>query len=230
MPKDKKNLPKKQAKRGNLPLPVDVIDELRDWKLAYELAWSDPDPDGEQYTMTYEQLIRRLLEGVKRLDPEVWAVHEAARKSRQEQDEMMADFKKRYWPDLMWTRQKVNKFYDEMIGELMDDSDGRDSPASVQEKAKEDEVLPVPETAASVDPTEGEVWKKGYYFEKDGVRQEAFLGTKGAAFYAVLDGEEIGFGSMMYRRYKFYNSDGIELTKRQAEKISEIIRTHRAKA
>ena len=358
MPKDKKNLPKKQAKRGNLPLPVDVIDELRDWKTAYELAWSDPDPDGEQYTMTYEQLIRRLLEGVKRLDPEVWAVHEAARKSRQEQDEMMTEFKKRYWPDLMWTRQKVNKFYDEMIGELMDDSDGRDSPASVQEKAKEDEVLPVPETAASVDPTEGEVWnmryfferdgeeieayrgywpgffaevdgeerdqkemmadgwvlmneagieispaqavqisiiissrkafentaygqnlsleeegeniqegpsgaavdspapaedqvqspepvatpevpadptegevwKKGYYFEKDGVRQEAFLGTKGAAFYAVLDGEEIGFGSMMYRRYKFYNSDGIELTKRQAEKISEIIRTHRAKA
>ena len=60
MPKNKKDLPKKQAKRGNLPLPVDVIDELRDWKFAYELAWSDPDPDGEQYTMTYEQLIRRL--------------------------------------------------------------------------------------------------------------------------------------------------------------------------
>lgn len=225
MPKDKKDLPKKQAKRGNLPLPVDVIEELRDWKRAYEIAWSDPAPDGEQYTMTYEQLIRRLLEGVKRLDPEVWATHEAARKSREEQEGMMADFRRSFWSELKSTKAKLDGFYEEMMREIAAEGD---SPAPADDQVQSPEPVATPEVPA--DPTEGEVWKKGYYFEKDGVRQEAFLGTKGAAFYAVLDGEEIGFGSMMYRRYKFYNSDGIELTKRQAEKISEIIRTHRAKA
>ena len=353
MPKDKKDLPKKQAKRGNLPLPVDVIEELRDWKRAYEIAWSDSAPDGKQYTMTYEQLIRRLLEGVKRLDPEVWATHEAVRKSREEQEGMMADFRRSFWSELKSTKAKLDGFYDEMMREIAAEGD---SPAPTREEVKEG--MPVPETAASVDPTEGEVWnmryfferdgeeieayrgywpgffaevdgeerdqkemmadgwvlmneagieispaqaiqisieirsreafektaygqnlfpkeegeniqegpsgaagdspapaddqvqspepvatpevpadptegevwKKGYYFEKDGVRQEAFLGTKGAAFYAVLDGEEIGFGSMMYRRYKFYNSDGIELTKRQAEKISARIKANNAKS
>lgn len=242
MPKNKKNLPKKQAKRGNLPLPVDVIDELRDWKRAYELAWSDPAPDGKQYTMTNEQLIRRLLEGVKRLDPEVWAVHEAARKSRQEQDEMMADFKKRYWPDLMWTRKKVNKFYDDMIGEITDDRDGKDSPASVlenvgtiedesffpeeevEEEVKEEEVMPVPE-AATVDPTEGAVWDMRYYFVKDGEELDALVGDK-AAFYCKLNGRNTGMATMINSGWKLVNEAGVELTKSQAAKIREIIKSH----
>ena len=219
MPKDKKALPKKQAKRGNLPLPVDVIDELRDWKLAYELAWSDPDPAGEQYTMTYEQLIRRLLEGVKRLDPEVWAVHEAREKSRVEQDEMMTEFKKKYWPELMWTRQKVNKFYDEMIGEIMDDSEGKDSPTSVQEKAKEDEVLPVPETTATVDPTEGKVWNMKYFFEKDGEEIEAYTGYW-PGFYAEVNGEERDQDAMMADGWVLMNDAGIEISPTQAMDIS----------
>ena len=136
MPKDKKDLPKKQAKRGNLPLPVDVIDELREWKRAYEIAWSDPAPDGKQYNMTYEQLIRRLLEGVKRLDPEVWAEHEAARKTREEQEEMMADFRKSFWSELKSTKAKLDGFYEEMMREIAAEGD---SPAPAQEGVKEEE-------------------------------------------------------------------------------------------
>ena len=221
MPKDKKNLPKKQAKRGNFPLPVDVIDELRDWKRAYELAWSDPAPQGKQYTMTNEQLIRRLLEGVKRLAPEVWAVHEAREKTRQEQDEMMADFKKSFWPELMQTRKKLNKFYDEMIGEISKDEPGEgNSPAPVQEQQ------PMPDTSA-VDPTGGDVWDMKYFFEKDGEELEAFVGDK-AAFYCKFDGRSTGMATMLNSGWKLMNDAGIELTKSQAVKISEIIRTHKA--
>ena len=225
MPKDKKNLPKKQAKRGNFPLPVDVIDELRDWKRAYELAWSDPAPQGKQYTMTNEQLIRRLLEGVKRLDPEVWAVHEAREKTRQEQDEMMADFKKSFWPELMRTRKKVNMFYDEMIGEITkDEQEESDSPTSIQVKEKEQNA--VPETAAA-DPTESDFWDMRYFFKKDGEELEAFAGDI-APFYCEYNGQNTGMNKMFYQGWRLFTDTGIELTKEQAVAISNIIKMHKA--
>ena len=226
MPKDKKNLPKKQAKRGNLPLPVDVIDELRDWKRAYEIAWSDPAPDGKQYNMTYEQLIRRLLEGVKRLDPEVWAEHEAARKSREEQEVMMADFRRSFWSELKSTKKKLDGFYEEMLREIAAEGD---SPAPAQEEVKEEEGMPVPEDIA-VNPTDGDVWNMKYFFANDeGEELEASVGDK-AAFYCRMKGQYIGMATMMKNGWKLMNDAGIELTKSQAVKISEIIRTHRAKA
>lgn len=224
MPKDKKDLPKKQAKRGNLPLPVDVIEELRDWKRAYEIAWSDPAPDGEQYTMTYEQLIRRLLEGVKRLDPEVWATHEAARKSREEQEGMMADFRRSFWSELKSTKAKLDGFYDEMMREIAAEED---SPAPTREEVKEG--MPVPESVA-VDPTEGNVWDMRYFFTNDeGEELEASVGDR-AAFYCRLNGQFKGMAAMMDNGWRLMNEAGVELTKGQAVEISELIRAHRAKA
>ncbi len=221
MPKDDKALPKKKGKFGNLPLPVDLIEDLRHWKQAYELAWSDSAPEGKQYSMTNEQLIRHLLESVKCLDPEVWAVHEAARKSREEQGEMMAEFRKRFWPELMSTRKKVNKFYEQMMQEIAGEDD---SPTLAQEEVKEEEVMPVPE-AVAVDPTEGAVWDVRYYFVKDGEELEAFAGDK-AAFYCKQDGQNIGMTSMINRGWKLVNDAGVELTKSQAVKIREIIKSH----
>lgn len=224
MPKDKKDLPKKQAKRGNLPLPVDVIEELRDWKRAYEIAWSDPAPDGEQYTMTYEQLIRRLLEGVKRLDPEVWATHEAARKSREEQEGMMADFRRSFWSELKSTKAKLDGFYDEMMREIAAEED---SPAPTREEVKKG--MPVPESVA-VDPTEGNVWDMRYFFTNDeGEELEASVGDR-AAFYCRLNGQFKGMAAMMDNGWRLMNEAGVELTKGQAVEISELIRAHRAKA
>lgn len=226
MQKDKKDLPKKQAKRGNLPLPVDVIDELREWKRAYEDAWSDPAPDGKQYTMTYEQLLRRLMEGVKRMDPEVWAAHEAARKTREEQEEMMADFRRSFWSELKSTKAKLDSFYEEMLREFADEGD---SPAPAQEEVKEEEGMPVPEDI-TVDPTEGEVWNMRYFFKNEGGEElEAFVGDK-APFYCQQDGRNTGMNTMMYNGWKLVNDAGAELTKGQAEKISEVIRAHNAKA
>ena len=183
MPKDKKNLPKKQAKRGNFPLPVDVIEELRDWKRAYEFAWSDPAPDGEQYTMTNEQLIRRLLEGVKRLDPEVWAAHEAARKSRSEQEGMMADFRRNFWPELMLTRKRVNDFYDKMIGEITggDSDGGKSDTTSTKEKA-----------GVEHEAVDG----AGFAFVKGDEVLRAFPGDR-SPFFAVVNGRNVGFREMI---------------------------------
>lgn len=226
MPKHKKDLPKKQAKRGNLPLPVDVIKELREWKLAYEEAWSDPAPDGKLYTMTYEQLLRRLMEGVKRLDPEVWAAHEAARKTREEQEEMMADFRRSFWSELKSTKAKLDSFYEEMVREIAEEGN---TPAPAGEEVKEEEGLPVPEDI-EVNPTEGEVWDMRYFFtNEEGEELEAFVGDK-AAFYCKLNGRNTGMNTMMYNGWKLMNDAGVELTKEQAEKISARIKAHNAKA
>lgn len=111
MPKIKKNITKKGGKYGNLPLPEELIKELRDWKLAYELAWSDPAPEGEQFSMTNEQLIRRLLEGVKRLDPEVYLVHETAMKNRQEQEEKIREMKENFWKELKEIKGKLDDIF-----------------------------------------------------------------------------------------------------------------------
>lgn len=226
MPKDKKAIPRKKGKFGNLPLPVDLIEELRGWKLSYELAWSNPAPDGEQYRMTMEQLIRRLLEGVKRLDPEVWAVHESGEKSREEQRRMMADFRKNFWGELFATKTKLDGLFEGMINEIAADGD---SPAAGQEQVKGKEVPAMnPDGTFQVDPTEREVWDLQYFFTNDeGEELEAFVGDK-AAFYCNLNGRSTGMAMMMKNGWKLMNDAGVELTKEQAVKISQIIKQHRA--
>jgi hypothetical protein len=100
-----------------------------------------------------------------------------------------------------------------------------DSPATAEDQVQSPESAATPEVPA--DPTEGEVWLKGYYFERNGVRIDAFVGTKGAAFYCRFNDRDTGIGPMLYdHHFRFYNSDGIELTKEQAEKISSRIKDH----
>ena len=100
-----------------------------------------------------------------------------------------------------------------------------DSPAPAEDQVQSPESAATPEVPA--DPTEGEVWLKGYYFERNGVRIDALVGTKGAAFYCRFNGRDTGIGQMLYdHHFRFYNSDGIELTKEQAEKISSRIKDH----
>lgn len=112
MPKDKKKITKIGGKYGNLPLPIDLIDELRNWKASYELTWSDPSPNGKGYRMTMEQLIRRLLEGVKRLDPDVWVTHQAAAKAREKHAAVMEEFRQLYTEELRDAKKKLDAIFD----------------------------------------------------------------------------------------------------------------------
>ena len=66
-----------------------------------------------------------------------------------------------------------------------------------------------------------------YFFEKDGEELEAFVGDR-AAFYCKFNGRSTGMATMLNSGWKLMNDAGVELTKSQAVKISEIIRTHNA--
>ena len=223
MQKDEKNLPKKQGNRGNLPLPVDVIDELRQLKRSYELAWSDPSPDGERYSMTYEQLIRHLMEGVKLMDPEVWATHQACEKTREEQRELMANFRKDYWGQLLAMKTKLDGLLDGMKDEAPADAA---SHAVGQQQLKETPDMN-PNGSSQEAPTEGDVWDMKFFFKNnEGEELEAMVGTRGAAFYCVFEGRETCMTTMMNKGWKLINDSGMELTKSQAVRISETIKQH----
>lgn len=54
---------------GKLQLPVEVLQELKIIKLAYQIAWKDK--DGNLPRLTYGDLMGRLIAGAKRNDPEI---------------------------------------------------------------------------------------------------------------------------------------------------------------
>lgn len=212
MPKNKKDIPRKKGKFGNLPLPIELIKELHDWKASYILAWSDPAPDGEQYRMTMEQLIRRLLEGVKRLDPEVWAIHQAANKSREEHKKMMADFMAEYLSDLYDTKKELDVLFD-----------GPTPPTSMKEmKEKEDVTINSDDNS-----TEEDVWDIKYFFTNDeGAKIEALVGDK-APFYCKMNGQSIGMTAMLKKGWKLINEAGIEIKNiSNAWQINHLIKQH----
>ena len=217
-----------------ISLPVSLIEDLKILKDSYQEAWKED--EGERERVTYEKIFERLLSrsGLGHVDPDVYEEFVKAKSSRKELPAVVTRA----------TRGVIGEFYSRMqtsgssaaqeaLKEIAaaeehlaeDVRSGYSSPATAVDQKQSQEPVISPEDPA--DSTEGKVRNNGYYFEKDGVRLEAFLGTKGAAFYAVFKGKETGIGPMIYQHhFKFFNSDGVELTKEQAEKISERIKAN----
>lgn len=217
-----------------ISLPVSLIEDLKILKDSYQEAWKED--EGERERVTYEKIFERLLSrsGLGHVDPDVYEEFVKAKSSRKELPAVVTRA----------TRGVIGEFYSRMqtsgssaaqeaLKEIAaaeehlaeDVRSGYSSPATAVDQKQSQEPVISPEDPA--DSTEGKVRNNGYYFEKDGVRLEAFLGTKGAAFYAVFKSKETGIGPMIYQHhFKFFNSDGVELTKEQAEKISERIKAN----
>lgn len=80
---------------------------------------------------------------------------------------------------------------------------------------------------AAYDPTnpEDEPWKLKYIFEKDGEEIEAHPGNK-AAFYAKINGRNVGIKTMLADGWTLMNENGVEIDIDQAWQINILIKVH----
>jgi len=234
--RERKLYQKQRARKGegrskNRPVQVsaELHDELSMIKDAYSKRLGRP--------VTFEQMLRRWIDRLSRIDSDVNDEYQVIRKTRQESEAgaastaeaVVGGIFKRMQGNGTSLFEEALKEQEEAEAALEEDrraaSSGGDSPATAEDQVQSPEPVAPPEVPA--DPTEGEVWLKGYYFERNGVRIDALVGTKGAAFYCRFNGRDTGIGPMLYdHHFRFYNSDGIELTKEQAEKISSRIKGH----
>ena len=119
----------------------------------------------------------------------------------------------------------------QVIKRLMDAGVKRCDPdvyAAFLRQRDEGTPKPVVEITPPVDPTEGEVWKMKYFFEKDGEEIEAYIGDR-TTFFCHYLGKNVGISTMIREGWKLYNEGGIEINKDQAKIISEKIKSHSAK-
>lgn len=75
------------------------------------------------------------------------------------------------------------------------------------------------------DPTEGEVWKLRYTFERDGEELKA-IPEKERGFVAEIDGEVFGMVQLMADGWELQSEIGTELDTDQARRVSQIILEH----
>jgi len=218
----------------SISLPASLVEDLKLLKESFEKVWYK---GGEKERVTYEKIFERLLSKsvLGRVESDVYKEFMKAKETRKE---FPAVVTRATGGAISGIFKRMQSNGDSLMEEAMKEQDeakaafkgerranGSDSPAPTEDQEQSPEPVATPEVPA--DPTEGEVWLKGYYFEQNGVRIDAFVGTKGAAFYCRLYGRNTGIGTMMYdHHFKFYNSDGIELTKEQAETISRRIKNH----
>jgi hypothetical protein len=86
---------------------------------------------------------------------------------------------------------------------------------------------PVLEIVHQVDPTEGEVWNRKYFFEKDGKKIPAeWAKSEKASFSAKINNRYIGVREMKKNGWKLRDDAGNELTEEQAMEIAQKRRKH----
>lgn len=232
--RERKLYEKKRAKKGSgraKTIPVQVSAELHGElsmiKDAYSKCLGRP--------VTFEQMLRRWIDRLSRIDSDVNDEYQVIRKTRLETEAGAAITAKEAVSGIFKRMQGngtsafAEALKEQEAAEAALEEDRRastgDSPAPAEDQVQSPESVATPEVPA--DPTEGEVWLKGYYFERNGVRIDALVGTKGAAFYCKFNDRDTGIGPMLYdHHFRFYNSDGTELSKEQAEKISSRIKDH----
>ena len=90
-----------------------------------------------------------------------------------------------------------------------------------------DEPEPVLEIVHQVDPTEGEVWNRKYFFEKDGKKIPAeWAKSEKASFSAKINNRYIGVREMNKNGWTLRNDAGIDITEEQAMVIAQKRRKH----
>lgn len=216
-------------------LPASLIEDLKLLKDSYEETWKED--EGVKERVTYEKIFERLLSksGLGHVDPDVYEEFVKAKETRKEFPAVVTratrgavgEIFRRMQSNGTSLIEEALKEQEEAKAALAEDlrASAGDSPAPAEDQVQSPEPVATPEVPA--DPTEGEVWLKGYYFERNGVRIDALVGTKGAAFYCKFNDRDTGIGPMLYdHHFRFYNSDGTELSKEQAEKISSRIKAH----
>ena len=74
---------------------------------------------------------------------------------------------------------------------------------------------PVLEIVHQVDPTEGEVWDRKYFFEKDGEQVDAKINVKGDSFSAKIGNRFYGVKELRRKEWVFMNDRRVEITEEQ---------------
>lgn len=86
---------------------------------------------------------------------------------------------------------------------------------------------PVLEIVHQVDPTEGEVWNRKYFFEKDGEKIPAeWAKSEKASFSAKVNNRYCGVREMNKNGWTLRNDAGIKITEEQAMIIAQKRRKH----
>lgn len=86
---------------------------------------------------------------------------------------------------------------------------------------------PVLEIVHQVDPTEGEVWDRKYFFEKDGEQVDAKINVKGDSFSAKIGNRFYGVKELRRKEWVFMNDRRVEITEEQARVIAQKIVQHK---
>lgn len=81
------------VKIKHLLLPADVVEDLKTFQECYEFCYSpEKDKDGNPIPIrvTYEQMLRRWMDNIGRIDPDVAKMYVQTKKSRRETQERLA--------------------------------------------------------------------------------------------------------------------------------------------
>lgn len=76
-------------------------------------------------------------------------------------------------------------------------------------------------------PTEGEVWDRKYFFEKDGVQVDAKINGKGDSFSAKIGNRYYGVKELLRKEWVFMNDRRVKITEEQATVIAKKIVQHK---
>lgn len=102
------------------------------------------------------------------------------------------------------------------------------TPEQVEEPVVSEQVeQPAIDQTFHEDPTEGEVWDRKYFFEKDGVQVDAKINVKGDSFSAKIGNRFYGVKELRRKEWVFMNDRRVEITEEQARVIAQKIVQHK---
>lgn len=87
----------------------------------------------------------------------------------------------------------------------------------------------VDESVVHIDPTDGNVWERYYFFEKDGERVSAHISKEGKFAFRQSKYRYIPLRQMLEDGYSLRNDLGVNVNTEQAEIIGRKIATHKKK-
>ena len=227
---------------GKLQLPMEVLQELKIIKLAYELAWADKvdwdsmtDEELENFSLprvTYGDLMVRLMTGIKRNDPEVVEHIEEARAVAGEREKWRLRRKalRKYADDNKESLDKVIK--EESKGKMvLQDDEDPDNETQFETPPAEKALL------YPVDPTEGDIWEMEYFFtDENGEKYDAFPEEHKSEdpneesrydFWTIWNHMNMSYQEMIDFGYRLMNDAGVEITPEDMPKVCKILVEHR---